>query len=91
VEIVSQFVRLITGYSSVSFCCTRLSATVRNFLRVLWLSSFRSEVVSLLRGRGRPEMTSPFDSSTPILYEWPVDTFYSSLSIQKLFNFFVLA
>jgi hypothetical protein len=33
-------------------------------------------VVSVTRGgRGRPEVTSPFDFSTPLLYKWSVDIF----------------
>jgi hypothetical protein len=34
---------------------------------------FRPEVVSRTRGRGKPEVTSPFDSSTSLLYKWSVD------------------
>jgi hypothetical protein len=48
----------------MSLCFTRLSATVCEFLSVLWFSRFRPEVVSGTRGRGKPEVTSPFDSST---------------------------
>jgi hypothetical protein len=36
-------------------------------------SIFRPEVVSATRGRSRPEVTLPFDSSTPLLYIWSVD------------------
>jgi hypothetical protein len=50
----------------VSLCFTRLSAAVFELLRVLWFSRFRPEVVSGTRGRGKPEVTSPFDSSTPL-------------------------
>jgi hypothetical protein len=41
------------------------------------------------RGRGKPEVTSPIDSSTPLLYQWSVDILCLSLSVQKLFNIFV--
>jgi hypothetical protein len=51
----------------VSLRFTRLSSAVREFLRVLWFSRFRPEVVSGTRGRGKPEVTSPFDFSTPFL------------------------
>jgi hypothetical protein len=59
----------------VSLYFIRLSAAVCEFLRVLWFSRFRPEVVSGTRGRGEPEVTSPFDYSTPLLYEWSVDIF----------------
>jgi hypothetical protein len=39
----------------VSVCFTRLPASVREFLRVLWFSRFRPEVVSGARGRGKPK------------------------------------
>jgi hypothetical protein len=39
-----------------------LSAAGSEFLRVLWFSRFRPEVVSGTRWRGKPEGTSPFDS-----------------------------
>jgi hypothetical protein len=41
----------------VSLCFTRLSAAVCEFLRVLWFSRFRPEVVSGNRGRGKPEVS----------------------------------
>ena len=43
------------------------------------------------RGRGTPEMTSPFDLSWSLLYRWSVDIFCLSLSFEKLFNDFHLA
>lgn len=43
------------------------------------------------RGRGTPEMTSPFDLSWSLLYRWSVDIFCLSLSVEKLFNIFHLA
>jgi hypothetical protein len=68
---------------------TRLSGAVCEFLRVSWFSRFRPKVVSSIRGRGKPEVTSPFDSETPLLHWWSVDIFCLSLSVQKLLNFFV--
>jgi hypothetical protein len=67
-EIVSLFDRLTEDGTFVYICFTRLSAAVFVFLSVLWFSRFRPEVVSGVRGRGNPEVTSPFDSSTPFLY-----------------------
>jgi hypothetical protein len=67
-EIISLFDRPTEDGTFVSSCFTRLSAAVFEFLRVLWFSRFRPEVVSGARGRGKPEVTSPFDSSTPLLY-----------------------
>jgi hypothetical protein len=67
-EIVSLFDRPTEDGTFVSLCFTRLYAAVFEFLRVLWLSRFRPEVVLGTRGRGKPEVTSPFDSSTPLLY-----------------------
>ena len=43
------------------------------------------------RGRGTPEMTSPFDLSKSLLYRWSVDIFCLCLSVEKLFNIFHLA
>jgi hypothetical protein len=67
-EIVSLFDRRTEGGTFVSLCFTRLFAAVFEFFRVLWFSRFRPEVVSGTRGRGKPKVTSPFDSSTPLLY-----------------------
>ena len=67
-EIVSLIDRPTEDGTFVSLCFTRLSAAIFEFLRVLWFSRFRPEVVSGARGRGKPEMTSPFDSPTPLLY-----------------------
>jgi hypothetical protein len=50
------------------YVLTRLSAAVFEFLRVLLFARFRPEVVSGASGRGKPEVTSPVDSSTPLLY-----------------------
>jgi hypothetical protein len=55
------------------------------------VSRFRPEVVSGTSWRGKPEVTSPFDLSTPLLYQLSVDILCLYLSIQKLFNIFVLA
>jgi hypothetical protein len=38
------------------------------------------------RGRGRPEKTSQVESATRFLYNWSVDMFCLSLSVQKLFD-----
>jgi hypothetical protein len=67
-EIVSLFDRPTEYGTFESLCFTRLSAAVFEFLRVLWFSRFRPEVVSGVRGRGKPEVTSPFDFSTSLLY-----------------------
>jgi hypothetical protein len=44
--------------------------------------------ISAARGRAGPEMTSPFDSLTPICYRLAVGIFRLSLTVQKLFDFF---
>jgi hypothetical protein len=74
---------------SCPICFTRLSAAVSEFLRLLLFSRFRPEVVSGARGRGKMEVTSQFDSSTPFLYQWSVDIFCLSHSVQRLFNILV--
>jgi hypothetical protein len=63
---VSLFDRPTEYGTFVSSCFTHLSAAVSEFLRVLWFSRFRPEVVSGTRGRGKPEVTSPLDSSTSL-------------------------
>jgi hypothetical protein len=63
---VSLFDRPTEYGTFVSLCFTRLSAAVFEFLRILWFSRFRPEVVSGARERGKPEVTSPFDFSTPL-------------------------
>jgi hypothetical protein len=75
----------------VSPCRTRLSGTVCEFFRVFVVSRFRPKVASATRGRGRLEVTSPFDASTPLMHKWSVYSFCLSLSVHKLFNIFVLA
>jgi hypothetical protein len=67
-EIVSLFDRPTEDGTFVSLCFTRLSAAVFEFLRVLWFPRFRRGVVSGARGLGKPEVTSPFDSFTPLLF-----------------------
>jgi hypothetical protein len=67
-EILSLFDRPTEYGTFMSSCSTRLSAAVSEFLRVLWFSRFRTEVVLGARGRGTPEVTSPFDSSTALLF-----------------------
>jgi hypothetical protein len=67
-EIVSLFDRPTEDGTFVSLCFTRLSAAIFEFLKVLLFSIFRPEVVSGTRGRDKPEVTSPFDSSTPLSY-----------------------
>jgi hypothetical protein len=42
-------------------------------------------------GRAGPEMTSPFDSLTPICYRMVVGMFRLSATVQKLFSFFDLS
>jgi hypothetical protein len=49
-EIVSLFDRPTEDGNFVSLCFTRLSAAVFEFLRVLWFSRFRPQVVSGARG-----------------------------------------
>jgi hypothetical protein len=67
-DIVSLFVRPTDYGIFLYLCFTRLSAAVCDFLRVLWISKFRPQVVSGAMGRGKPEVTSPFDSTTPLLH-----------------------
>jgi hypothetical protein len=50
----------------VSLCFTRLSDAVSEFLRVLSFLRFRPAVVSGDSGRGKPKVTSPFDSLSPL-------------------------
>jgi hypothetical protein len=90
-EIVPLYDRLTRNGYFMSSCCTCLSATVCEVFRVLWFSHFRPEVVSVTRGRGRPKATLPFDSSIPLLFKLSVDTICLSLSVQKLFEIFILA
>jgi hypothetical protein len=52
----------------LSPCFASLTATVCEFLSVLWFSRFQPEVVSGIRGYGKPEVASTFDFSTPLLY-----------------------
>jgi hypothetical protein len=81
------------GFFCVLICCTR-SAAVCEFLSVLYMV-FRISTGSVLstRGRGKPGVTSQFDSSTSLTFciSWSVDIFCLSLSVQKLLNIFVLA
>ena len=49
------------------------------------------EVVLVARWRPKAEMTSPFDSLTPILYRTSVEIFRLSLTVQKLFECISLA
>jgi hypothetical protein len=53
------------GQPKMVFCVVmfyRPTATVCEFLSILWFSTFRPAVVLGTRGRGKPEVTSPFDS-----------------------------
>jgi hypothetical protein len=89
-EMTSSVDRTIMVFSSCSTDTFRLASTLSTLLALFqWLQTaeflFRS-----LRGRSGREMTSPFNPLTPILYRSTVESFHLYLTVQKLFDFFVL-
>ena len=74
----------ISKFKAEKSCQVGFNILQRLYSRFTVFKKIGSEVVLAARWRLKAEMTSPFDSPTPILYRLSVEIFRLSLTAQKL-------